>query len=91
MANVVVILKIMPKSVDVDLKKVEEQVKPLIEDFDDYFHNAEIIPIAFGISSLNITFLRDEKKGGTDKLEESIAKLADVESVEVIDVRRAFG
>jgi translation elongation factor EF-1beta len=36
-------------------------------------------------------FVMDENKGATDELEESISKLNDVNSVEVVDVRRAIG
>lgn len=91
MANVVIILKVMPKSVEIDLDKLAKECKPKIEEFGGFVHKVEKKPIAFGLSSLNITFLMDESKGGPDKIEAEILKLKGVESVEVIDVRRAFG
>ena len=51
----------------------------------------EIEPIAFGLKAVKIIFVTDEKKGGTDSLEAEISKIKGVNSVEVIDVRRAIG
>ena len=48
-------------------------------------------PIAFGLKALKITFAMDENKGSTDTLEEDINGIEGVNSVEVVDVRRAIG
>ncbi len=91
MANVVVKLKIMPDSPETDLGKIADEVKALIEANGDHFHSKEEQPIAFGLSAILIVFLADEKKGDTEPLEKKIAEIDHVQSVEVIDVRRAFG
>ena len=96
MASVVVTLKIMPKSPDVNLDKVYESVQRSVNGFIDERHrNGEvrkiIEPIGFGLKALKVIFVMDEAIGSTDGLEESIRNNADVESVETIDVRRAIG
>ena len=92
MAQVIVTLKIMPKSVEVDLSKITEQAKTKIIDFAGPGDmKIEEKPIAFGLKALNIIFIMDESKGSTDELEESITEIDGVQSVEVTDVRRAIG
>jgi elongation factor 1-beta len=92
MAQVIVTLKIMPESPEVDLAKTEQEAKAKIIDFSQ---TKEIKtgqePIAFGLKALKITFVMDESKGSTDALEEQIKKISGVNSVEVVDVRRAIG
>ncbi len=92
MANVVVTLKIMPKSPEIDLGKVEEEAKKLIAEFaGEGETKSEQEPVAFGLKALKIIFVMDEAKGATDPLENKIKEIDGVNSVEVIDVRRAIG
>ncbi len=92
MASVIITLKIMPDSPEVNLDELEKQVKTKIQSFcGETQTKTEITPIAFGLKALNITFVMDESKGSTDYLEEQIAKLDTVNSVSVTDVRRALG
>ena len=92
MATVVVTLKIMPESPDVDLGSIEKEAKTKIKAFSDNEEmKSEQEPIAFGLTALKITFVMDENKGSTDNLEEQIKTISGVNSVETIDVRRAIG
>lgn len=94
MAKVVITLKIMPESPEVNLEIVEKKVKSEIENFclpNKTEFKVNIEPIAFGLKALVIIFVLDEKKGSPDVLEENIRKLDGVESVEITDVRRAIG
>ncbi|MBW2982084.1 elongation factor 1-beta [Candidatus Woesearchaeota archaeon] len=92
MAQVIVTLKIMPESVDIDLSKITEEAKNKITDFAGAGEmKVEEKPIAFGLKALNIIFVMDESKGSTDDLEDSISDIQGVQSVEVTDVRRAVG
>ncbi|MFA6073455.1 MAG: elongation factor 1-beta [Candidatus Woesearchaeota archaeon] len=92
MANAIVTFKIMPESPDVDLVKVEHEALKEIE-----LHagkgdtKVEIEPIAFGLKAIKIIFIVDEKLGSPDDLALKIEKIEGVNSVEVIDVRRAIG
>ena len=92
MAQVVITLKIMPSSLQIDLIKIEHEAKAKIANFSQNDEmRSEQEPIAFGLKALKITFAMDENKGSTDSLEEGIKKIEGVNSVEVIDVRRAVG
>ncbi|HLC64633.1 MAG TPA: elongation factor 1-beta [Candidatus Nanoarchaeia archaeon] len=92
MASVVVTLRIMPESPEVDLKAIEGEAKKKILSFAGKSEiKVEQVPIAFGLKSLNITFVMDESKGSTEPIEKEVAKISHVNSVEVTDVRRAIG
>jgi len=92
MAQVIVTLKIMPESPEVDLNKIQEEAKNKIIDFAGSGDmKVEEKPIAFGLKALNIIFVMDESKGSTEPLEESISEIEGVQSVETTDVRRAIG
>ena len=92
MANVIITLKIMPDSVDVDLHKIEADAKKKIIDFAGPGDTKiEEVPIAFGLKALQIIFVMDEDKGSTEKLEDDIKEIEGVKSVEVTDVRQAVG
>lgn len=91
MANVVVSLKIMPRDVGVDLSKIEQKARQEISRFGGAVGKVETEPIAFGLVALRLIFVMDERIGSTEKLEEDISRIRDVESVVVEDVRRAIG
>ena len=92
MTNIVVTLKIMPESPEIDLKNLQEEALKHIKEFageGDTKITEE--PIAFGLKSLNIIFIMDESIGSTEALEENIKSIEGIQSVEVTDVRRAIG
>lgn len=91
MADVVITLKIMPDGVEVDLDKIKDEAIKKINAFGGDVGKTEVVPVAFGLKSLNLFFVMDEKKGGTEKLEDAISDIPGVKSVEVTDVRRAIG
>lgn len=90
--QVVVTIKIMPKSPEIDLDNVETQAKEKIKAFSDSQEmKIEQEPIAFGLKAINLTFVMDESKGSIDPLEEQLKTIKGVNSVETVDVRRAIG
>lgn len=91
MAEVVVTLKIMPESPEVDLEKVQKKADSLISEFGGEVGKVKIEPVAFGLKALNLFFVMDEAKGATDELEKNVTQVQGVNSVEVTDVRRAIG
>ena len=92
MAQVVITLRIMPQNPDIDLSKIEASAKNEIIAFcNSKEFKTQIEPIAFGLKALDILFVMDESKGGTEELENKISQIDGVESVEVTDVRRAIG
>jgi elongation factor 1-beta len=91
MAQVVITLRIMPESPDVDLAKLEADSKVLIKRFGGEVGKVEVNPVAFGLKAVDIFFVMDESKGSTEVLENEIANFEGIASVEVTDVRRAIG
>lgn len=92
MADVICTITIMPESPEVNIEELKEKVNEKIADFAGEGENkVEITPVAFGLKSLNITFVMDESKGSTEPLEKSCSELENVASAEITDVRRAMG
>jgi len=92
MADVILTLRIMPESPEIDLKTLESKVKKKITAFSGESQmKLEQQPVAFGLKALMVTFVMDENKGSTEELEKDIESLEEVQSVEVTDVRRAVG
>ena len=90
MAEVIVTFKVMPEGVEVDLKKLEFDMKEVISRYAEV-GKVEIEEIAFGLKALNFIVVVDENKGGTDVVEDNMRNVEGVNSVEVTDVRRAIG
>ena len=91
MADVIITMKIMPESPQVDLDAIKEKIDQEIQTFGGEVGKVEKEPVAFGLIALKMIFVADEAKGGTEQLEENISKMEEVASVEVTDVRRALG
>jgi len=92
MGTAIATLTIMPESPSIDLKHIEHEALKLITAFsDEREKRVDIKPVAFGLQSVNIVFLMDEKKGDTEKLEKQISEIAGVQSVECTDIRRIIG
>ena len=82
----------MPDSPDADLNKIEKEVIKEIKKFaGETETKKEIELVAFGLKALKIIFVSDESKSNLDELENNIKLINHVNSVEVIDVRRAIG
>ena len=90
MSKVIITFKIMPESLDVDLKKLEVDVKRLINKYGEV-GKVEVEEIAFGLKALKFIVIYDESKGDTEFLEDNIRNIDVVNSVDVVDVRRAIG
>ena len=92
MANVVVTIKIMPESPEVDLKKITDSALKHIKEFAGAGDTKVTEkPIAFGLKAVEIIFIMDEKLGSPESLEEDVRNIEGVQSVEITDVRRAIG
>ena len=91
MADVIITLKIMPESPESNLDTIEEKAKKLIEEFGGQTGKVDIEPIAFGLKALKLIFVMNEDLGSTEELETKVQEIDQVQSVEIIDVRRAIG
>lgn len=92
MSNVVISIKVMPKSPETDIEEVETKVREEILGYAGKVAiKAEIEPFAFGLKILKIIFVMDEALGSPDEFVEGLTKIDGVNSAEVTDVRKAIG
>ena len=91
MAKVMVVIRVMPEGIEIDLKKLEETIRKEISDFGGDVTKVNTVPIAFGLSSLDIEFFMDESLGAIDPLEEKLAGIDDIASASTVSVRRTLG
>ena len=92
MTKIIITIKVMPESPDVNLDRLQTNVLNEVKKFaGDTEFKRELEPVAFGLKALKITFVCDENNSNLDELENNIRKIEDVNSVEVVDVRRAIG
>lgn len=89
MARVLVLVRVFPKDVDVNLKTLVEKISSSLgEEYSVLQHKEE--PIAFGLKALRVLISMPElKEGGTYELEQTIQNLEEVSEVEVLQVTRA--
>jgi len=90
MALCAVVLRIMPASPSVNMAELKNNVENKIKDIGGILNKCEEQPIAFGLKSLIFTIGWKEEKD-PDIIETELAKVKDVNSVEITDVRRAIG
>lgn len=90
MAVVAIILKVMPESPEVDMGELKRKVEAKIIEIGGMFKEAKEEPIAFGLKAL-VVFLGWNEDKDPDLIETELAKVENVRSVQITDVRRAFG
>ena len=91
MANtVVVILRIMPESVDSDLNIIKEEIHKQMSSHGGKNITFEEKPVAFGLKAIILKMAFPEEKG-TDLIEKLIHEVPEISSVTIEDYRRAFG
>jgi len=86
MGTMAVRVKLMPTSPDVALEEIKDRVGKITNCPTKF----EEEPIAFGLKAIIASFGWSEDKE-LDSLEEELGKIENVNSVEIIDIRRAFG
>jgi len=91
MARMLVTLKVMPDSVDLDLKELREKIKDVIaKESGELLDKDELEPVAFGLKALKLMFIIDESKG-SETISDAVGSLEGVSSCTVIDMRRTVG
>ena len=85
MAEVIVTLKIMPESVEIDLDELEKKIKEKIKP-----EKIEREPIAFGLVALKLVKIVPDASGEMDKLEKELKEIDGVKEVEVIGITRSL-
>ncbi|CAB3287398.1 Elongation factor 1-beta [Methanocaldococcus lauensis] len=89
MASVLAKIKIMPKSPEVDKEQLKEKVKKVLETQDVAIRGLFDEPLAFGLYTVYVVIEMEEREGGTEPIENALAEIDDVESVETVEVSLA--
>jgi len=82
MGNVVLILRVMPKSPDVDLEDLKSRLRAEVKGLQDIREE----PIGFGLKALKIAVVVSDAGGESDAIEAQIMALDGVERAEIIEL-----
>lgn len=82
MGKVLTVIKILPENVEIDLKRLLEDIKKNLPENAE-FKDSKEEPIAFGLKALRIAVVVPDAEGGTDMLEETIKNVKGVGQVEI--------
>ena len=80
----------MPSSPSSDLARIKQEVEKIIKKHKEKILKEEIQPIAFGLNAMLLTVSWPDDKSA-DELEEQLSEIEDVNSAQIVDVRRAIG
>ncbi len=77
--------RILPEGLEVDLDKLLEDVKKALPE-GAKVKASEQKPVAFGLKALHVLIVMDDKKGGSDVVEEALSKVPGVQGVEMLEI-----
>jgi len=83
-------IRILPSSPEVNITELEEKIKETIESNKGKNCQFEEEDVAFGLKAI-IAFFAWPEEEELEQLEEQIRTIENVSSLQVIDMRRAFG
>jgi elongation factor 1-beta len=84
MAKVLLTIRVMPEDVNTDLESIKNEISSKI--------GAQIkeVPIAFGIVSLYVSTIIEDKEGEIEKVEKLLKEIKGVGEIEVLEITRTL-
>jgi translation elongation factor aEF-1 beta len=84
----IALIDVIPDDTDVDFDKFVEQIKGVLSE-ECTLEAHDILPVAFGLKKARIRVRYPEEWGGTDKLEEMLGNLDNIQGIEAIAFSKA--
>ena len=85
MGEVALQYRVLPEGLEVDLDELQKGVEGALP-AGAVMKAAEKKPLAFGLQALHVLIVLDDKKGGAETVEEAIAGVPGVQSVEIVQM-----
>lgn len=77
--------RILPEGLEIDLDVLLASIKKSLPAGAN-LRASEQKPVAYGLKALHILIVMDDKKGGSEVVEEALGKVPGVQSVEMVEI-----
>lgn len=77
--------RVLPEGIEVDLDDLKKKIQGALPG-GAALRASETKPLAFGLKALHVLIVLDDKKGGAEQVEDAIAGVPGVQSVEIVQM-----